>query len=686
MTGAVALLAGCAGQDGATPPEARTPRVTAVAVTPATARVEVGRTATLSAQVTAEGRAALAVAWTSSDPARAIVTPDAGGGATVTGVMPGEVTITARSVADGTKAGTAQVTVTPAAGLALSLASTAVALTAGGPAVASQLTLARLGPFAGAVALAAEDLPPGVTAALTPPTLAELATDAQVVLSAAPTTVPGAYAVTVRARGQGVGDATAPLTLRVDRAPAAQLLVVVGDGQTAAAGAPVAVAPAVRVLDALGQPVVGVSVVFEVVGGGGTLVGERPTTDSTGRAALAQWTLGARGGPNTVTASVSGLSPVTFRATAFPTRFAALTAGTGHTCGVTAAGDAFCWGGNRGGSLGDGGTTPRLLPALAASGRAFAALAAGEAHTCGLLAGAGLGAAAAAVCWGSNVSGQLGDGTTESRRTSSAVVGRAFVALTANAGHTCGLTAAGQAFCWGQNAVGELGDGTRTDRTVPTPVASGQTFVALAAGGGHTCGLAAGGQTFCWGQNGEGQLGDGSTVARLVPTPVAGGLTFTAITAGFAHTCGLTAAGQAFCWGADGAGQLGDSLRAAIQTTPAAVRGGHAFAALAAGWDHTCGLAAGGRAYCWGRNAAGAVGDGALESIRVVPSPVAGGHTFRALVAGGGHVCGLTPADEALCWGANSEGALGDGTTTSRRTPTAIGAGGAAGLRAGLTP
>jgi alpha-tubulin suppressor-like RCC1 family protein len=143
-------------------------------------------------------------------------------------------------------------------------------------------------------------------------------------------------------------------------------------------------------------------------------------------------------------------------------------------------------------------------------------LVAGSAHTCALT---GVGRV---LCWGDNSFGQLGDGTTEARVEPTPVVGlpSAPVGLAAGAVHTCALLADGTALCWGQNLHGQLGDGSTENRSRPTPVVGGLTFSALEAGGGVTCGVTAGGVQYCWGLNQSGQLGDGSRTNRSAPVRV----------------------------------------------------------------------------------------------------------------------------------------------------------------------
>jgi alpha-tubulin suppressor-like RCC1 family protein len=149
--------------------------------------------------------------------------------------------------------------------------------------------------------------------------------------------------------------------------------------------------------------------------------------------------------------------------------FTSLTAGGDHTCGLTSGGAAYCWGYNVDGRIGDGSTTNRATPVAVAGGITFGTLTAGGGHTCGLTS------SGAAYCWGYNGSGNVGDGSTTDRHTPVAVVGGLTLAsLTASRGgsQTCGLTSGGAAYCWGFNLDGELGDGSTTNRYTPVAVAS----------------------------------------------------------------------------------------------------------------------------------------------------------------------------------------------------------------------
>ena len=353
-------------------------------------------------------------------------------------------------------------------------------------------------------------------------------------------------------------------------------------------------------------------------------------------------------------------------------QFTAVSAGGYYTCGLIDTGDARCWGDNFSGQLGTGTSDYSATPALVAGGLRFANVsAAGIRHACGLTT------AGAAYCWGEY--GLLGTGELAGSLAPVAVAGgHTFTVISSGGGHSCALTPTGDAYCWGNNLSGALGNGATTGGLAPVLVTGGHKFISISAGGNHTCAIASGGAAYCWGTdgpNGEHVLGVGTTpipedcqyfACSLVPLPVTGGIAFTSITASREHTCGLAAGGVAYCWGTNTFGQLGDGTTVG-RASPVRAAPGMSFVALSAGSGdrgeaQTCGLTSNGTALCWGFNEYGQLGNGTTTNS-ATPVPVAGGHTYTAISVGRDHVCGLTRDHVLYCWGGNSNGSLGMGTT-----------------------
>jgi alpha-tubulin suppressor-like RCC1 family protein len=336
--------------------------------------------------------------------------------------------------------------------------------------------------------------------------------------------------------------------------------------------------------------------------------------------------------------------------------------GHSHTCGLTTGGQLYCWGSNETGQLGDGTTENHALPTLVAGGLLFRQVSTGLLHTCAVTTGN------RAYCWGYNNHGQLGDGATvETRLTPVPVASnRAFRQISAGLSRTCALTtsATNKIYCWGY---GILGNGSGLSQsTMPQLVSGAHTYRQVSVGRDHTCGVSTTYKVLCWGLNLKGQLGNGSTrdFIAVNPVAVAGTLQYLQVSTSFLHTCAVTTTAKAYCWGYGGGyGAIGDGKKTYSAFTPRAVAGGLSFDRVSAGFYRTCGETTGNRAYCWGQNAYGALGDG-TQNQRLVPTAVAGGLFFKQVDAGGYHTCGVASGYQVWCWGYNELGQLGTGTFT----------------------
>jgi alpha-tubulin suppressor-like RCC1 family protein len=125
-----------------------------------------------------------------------------------------------------------------------------------------------------------------------------------------------------------------------------------------------------------------------------------------------------------------------------------------------------------------------------------------------------------------------------------------FIQVSGGGRHTCGISTDNRAYCWGSNTSGQLGDGTKTQHLVPFPVAGTRRFRQVSAGDDHSCGVTTDNRAYCWGQGASGQLGDGTSTARLTPVPVAGGHLVRLVESGQFHNCGVSYPdNKPYCWG-----------------------------------------------------------------------------------------------------------------------------------------
>ena len=259
--------------------------------------------------------------------------------------------------------------------------------------------------------------------------------------------------------------------------------------------------------------------------------------------------------------------------------------------------------------------------------------------------------------------------------------------------HSCAIVLDGQVLCWGSGYAavpilisgistatsvavttamyfqgGEADCAVLADHTVrcwagPTgtwEVPGISTAIAVTAGGGHTCAVLADGTVRCWGWNQYGQLGDGTTADSSVPVAVSGINTATAISAGEEHTCAILANGILRCWGQNDSGQLGiGTSDVDPHPTPVAVSGINAANGIAAGVDHTCAVVSDHTVRCWGDNSEGQLGDG-TTTTRLTPVSVGGITNATAVAAGGSRftstarVCAILADRTVRCWGTHN--------------------------------
>jgi alpha-tubulin suppressor-like RCC1 family protein len=216
---------------------------------------------------------------------------------------------------------------------------------------------------------------------------------------------------------------------------------------------------------------------------------------------------------------------------------------------------------------------------------------------------------------------------------------------------------------------------------------AGATVKQIAMGAGHACVIASDKKVYCWGGGSNGQLGNGLTTATQT-TPVAvsqgampAGATVKQIAAGVAHNCVIASDSKTYCWGAGTSGQLGNSSTASDMTTPVAVvqgatPAGSTFTQITGGTNYTCAIASDSKGYCWGLASSYQLGNGSTATqaapVAVQQGAMPTGAVLQLIAAGATHTCAIASDSIGYCWGAGTNGRLGNGSTSQQTSPSAL--------------
>ena len=396
-----------------------------------------------------------------------------------------------------------------------------------------------------------------------------------------------------------------------------------------------------------------------------------------------------------------------------------------HTCALIENGSALCWGENGGYQFGNGGTTDSYVPTFVSGNHNFTSIFGGDYNTCGVLENLTI------LCWGYGTSGQFGDGTINN-----GVVPRIlapdfnFSMIAPGELHMCGILNNGSLYCWGENNEGQLGVGNITNLNYPHHISGSLNFSYIDSGEDQTCGVLTNGSALCWGENNEGNIGTGNVTSPItIPTFVNTSFLFSKIWLAKHIACGNLTNGSFACWGANNQGGVYGDSTTKNSLVPKIVNWGIEFDEIYDSRYNSDRLCATKDSipYCWGENYYGQSGLGTTSNLKIpvkfsfngnetfspgkvsigtsstcmindqgflycrgynvysgnlgrnntindyTPEKVFGNYNFSEIELSNTHSCGLLQNGSALCWGSNTYGQVGDGTSgTDRYVPTYV--------------
>jgi alpha-tubulin suppressor-like RCC1 family protein len=336
-------------------------------------------------------------------------------------------------------------------------------------------------------------------------------------------------------------------------------------------------------------------------------------------------------------------------------------------CVVLKTGKAQCWGDNADGALGDGSNASAQLPHTVAGLSGVKTIVANVGPTiCAVLENSTV------KCWGDNQFGLVGDGSTAAFVSTPATVrDLSGVKTVAGVNATfCALLDNGGAECWGDQSGDSLGDSSvLEDASTPVPVTGLSGAVWLLSSRLGYCAILGNRDVECWGNDQYGSLGDGSAAESATPVKVSGLSDVVDLSATYFNYCAALGGGGVRCWGLGESGYLGTGSTAATQSSvPVPAKSLSNVASLYGGGMGTCAVLHTGSTKCWGDNSFGEAGIGSSATPVYAPTSVKGLTNAVSLASAGASWCAVLRGGGVKCWGDNSAGALGqneDNVSTS---------------------
>ncbi|QPX48302.1 regulator of chromosome condensation [Synechococcus phage S-SRM01] len=338
--------------------------------------------------------------------------------------------------------------------------------------------------------------------------------------------------------------------------------------------------------------------------------------------------------------------------------------------------ELWTWGRNSFGALGNNTTTNSNTPITTFSGGAnWKQVASGGYYVAAIKTDGTL------WTWGRNQYAQLGDNTTTNRSTpvTTFAGGTNWKQVACGANHTVAIKTDGTLWIWGQNTIGQLGDNTIVNRSTPVTTFAGGTNWKQVASGLHTAAIKTDGTLWVWGDGANGQLGN--TLNRPVSTPIttfAGGTNWKQISCGYQHTAAIKTDGTLWTWGQNifSFFQLGINDSVSRNTPVTTFAGGTNWKQIGCGRQYTAAIKTDGTLWTWGQNSNGQLGDNTTTARCTPVTTFAGGTNWKQVSGGGFHTAAIKTDGTLWTWGSNAYGQLGNNTTTQRNAPVTTFVGG----------
>jgi alpha-tubulin suppressor-like RCC1 family protein len=347
-------------------------------------------------------------------------------------------------------------------------------------------------------------------------------------------------------------------------------------------------------------------------------------------------------------------------------KFVEIGSGFLHTCGLTAAGDVYCWGNNEIGQLGRGTVgDPESLPIKVPGLSGVTSISVGAAHTCALTKAKTL------YCWGQNGNGKLGTGDIADKTSPTQIKDFSGVKqVSANRTATCAIKDDGAVYCFGANDFGQLGNGTTIPATIPVKVSGISEAVQVSLGFTNACAVTKGQSLYCWGDNANLQLG-ATGPSSTTPVLLSEVGKISKVTVGAGHVCAKTGAGTVLCWGFGERGQIGSGTKEA-SNSPVQPTGLGKVLDISAGRFHTCALNVNRTVSCWGASDTGQIGNGTVvdSPLPVKVLNITNVQVLGTISAYAAHTCTIAVTGNYSCWGLGTAGQLGNGSNVNSSAPT----------------